>query len=114
MIDVRLVPFRMVVGGKFQSGETGIAKAAQVERGHGIATQPEKAEWPALKTVDRFVAAAADFDEVISVTRALENFGFFLGRFAGQRISRGIVERTQLLLAGLGDWHGRNEICQLS
>src|SRR5262245_30329578 len=109
MIDVRLVPFRMIVGRKFQSGEAGIAKAAQVERGHGIAAQPEKAEWPALKTVDHFVAAAADFDEVLPVTHALANVGFFLGRFAGPRISRGFVERPQLLLAGLGDWHGRNE-----
>jgi hypothetical protein len=79
MINVRLVRFWMIVGGKFQSGETGIAKATQIERRDRIAAKPEKAERAALKAVGHLVAAAADLDEVIPVTRGLENFGFFLG-----------------------------------
>src|ERR1700751_2041441 len=113
MINVRLAPFRMIVGGKFQSGETGIAKAAQIQRCDGIAAQAEKAERPALKAIGHLLATTAELDEIIAVTRPLENLNFFLGRFAGQRVARRIVERAQLLLTGIGDWHGRNEISQL-
>ena len=91
MIDVRLAPFRMIVGKKLQSGKAGIAKIAQVERGHRIATEPEKSERTAGKAVRHLLAATANLDQIIPIARGLEDPRFFLRRFAGKRIARRIV-----------------------
>src|SRR4029077_4035082 len=42
-----------------------------------------------------------------------ENLRFFLGRLTGQRISAVIIEREQLLFAGIGNGHGRNKVLEL-
>src|SRR5215472_251687 len=78
MINIGLVPFRMIVGGKLQTGVAGIAKTAQIERRNRVAAETEKAERAALKAVGNLIAATANLDEIIPVTRALENFDFFL------------------------------------
>src|SRR5262249_5610669 len=78
MINVRLTPFRMIVGWKIKSGEAGIAEAAQIERGNCIAAQSEKSERTALKAVRHLVAAAADVDQIIPIARRLEYLNFFV------------------------------------
>jgi len=77
MINVWLVPFRMIVGGKFKSGEAGIAEAAQIERRHRIAAKPKKPERAALKAVRHLLAAAANPDQIIAVARGFQKLRFF-------------------------------------
>src|SRR5262249_44268600 len=63
----------------------------------------KEAERAALKTICYLLIAAADFNQVIPITRSLEQQEFFLSRFAGEGISRFIIERHQLRLAEIRD-----------
>src|SRR5262249_31157138 len=103
VINVGLAPFWMGFRGQLEPGKPRIAERAEVCRGNRVASQSKKAEGAALETVRRLLIAAADFDQVIPVTRSPEQQELFLSRFAGERIARFIIEPQQLPLAGLRD-----------
>ncbi len=81
----------MLVGRKTQSGKAGITEAAQIERRHRVAAEPEEAERTALEAIRHFLATAAKLDEIIAIARGLEDFELCIGRSAGELIAGGIV-----------------------
>src|SRR5260370_34420240 len=111
MIDVRLAPFGMVVGGKAKADEARITEATKLERRHRVAAETEEAERAALETIRHLLVAAAKLDQIVPIARGLENFKLLLGRFAGERIASGVVQRKQLSLAGIRNRHRRDKTC---
>ena len=99
MIDVWLIPFRMLVGRHAETGKAGIPEISHIGGRHRVAAKSEEIERTALEAIRRLGAAAAEPHEVVAIARAPKQLCFFLHRPAGQRIARRVIEREQLIPA---------------
>src|SRR6266545_657027 len=73
-----------------------IAHVAQIGRRHGVRAEAEEAVGAALEAVGDLLAAAANFDQVVAIARALEQLELLVNAAARERITRRIEQREQL------------------
>jgi hypothetical protein len=88
VIDVGLLPFRILARRQAETGKAGITKLSELGCGNRIASERKEAERASLEAVRYFIAAAADLDQVVAITGGFEQPELFRnGPLSGSRVA---------------------------